>query len=104
MYDDRLLNQTFGGNGRVTLNPLFTPGLLGYLRKKGGATVPNEKDVKDYFNVWEKRQSTAAQIKYYTGKTWRTLADNILDSQRKKRNAAEKKLNDIIATKDKEIA
>lgn len=33
-YKGQLLNQNYGGNLRVTINNMFTPGLLGYLRPK----------------------------------------------------------------------
>lgn len=35
-YQGKLLNQDYGGSLKVSMNPLFTQGLLGYLRKKGG--------------------------------------------------------------------
>jgi hypothetical protein len=35
-YGGQLLNQNYGGNLKVTLNKMFSPGLLGYLRPKGG--------------------------------------------------------------------
>lgn len=46
-----------------------------------GEIMPTEKDVRDYFKAWERRNPTAKELKDYTSKGWRYLADKILVSQ-----------------------
>lgn len=57
--------------------------------------MPTEKDVRDYFLYWEKRQPTAAEIKDYTGRTWRYLTDKLLGAQKRR---YEKQLTEVAAT------
>lgn len=46
------------------------------------AIMPNEKDVKDYFKVWENRTPTKSELKDYTSKSWRYLVDKLLAAQK----------------------
>lgn len=51
-YKGQILNQNFGGNLKVTINNMFTPGLLGYLRLKNkGGKVMDEEDAKEVYRT-----------------------------------------------------
>ena len=79
-YKGKILNQNYRGLKKVTLNNIFTPGLLGYLRPKSSIidTMPNEQDVKDYFKVWVGKAPTINELRDYSSKSWRYLTDKML--------------------------
>ncbi|GAA1073935.1 hypothetical protein GCM10009648_07340 [Tsukamurella spumae] len=54
------------------------------IKCKEEVIMPKDQDVKDYFRSWEKREPTAAELKDYTGRTWRYLVDKLLGAQKKR--------------------
>lgn len=60
---------------------------LGQVIKGAGMDCkPDAKTVTQYFLAWEQRKPTAAEIKDYTSKSWRYLADSLLkDTENEKK-------------------
>jgi len=71
--------------------------------KENNVRNPNEKDVRDYFKSWLKRDPTATQIKHYTTRDWRYLIDYVLGEYKRTRDAEAKKLNDSVASLTKQL-
>ena len=70
IYDgtDKMMNQNFDGSLKVSRNTIFSPGFIGYYRKKGDDVIGNENHVKILFRQFVNREPTAAEIKDYKGK------------------------------------
>ncbi|QHC73773.1 CHAP domain-containing protein [Rathayibacter sp. VKM Ac-2805] len=78
-YNGRLLNQNYGGSLRVSINTMFAPGLLGFLRVKGEEMIkPSEAQVRDAFSRYADAVPNKDQVPYYVGNDVRQLQGDIL--------------------------
>jgi uncharacterized protein YraI len=60
--------------------------------KENNVRNPNQKDVRDYFNVWLKKAPTASQLSHYPTHDWRKLVDDVFGQYKRDRDAVENKL------------
>jgi hypothetical protein len=78
-YQRRLLNQNFGGNLKVTINDMFTEGLLGYLRPKNkGDDMATPEIIDLAFQAGFNKQATAQDIAEFQGKPITLLLQHVL--------------------------
>lgn len=69
-YGGKLLNQNYGGSGKVTINDFFSPGYLGALRKKGALEViPDKIHLDALYRAFRGRESTEQEQKQFIGTT-----------------------------------
>jgi CHAP domain. len=71
IYDSRLLNQNYNGSKKVTINGMFAPGLLGYLRKKGGDMVQISREEYEDLKAWKVTGQTYVEA-VNGSKAWKT--------------------------------
>jgi hypothetical protein len=58
--------------------------LANKIHNQGDIEMPNAKNVNDFFQVYLGKAPTASQITYYTKNSWRILAKDLLEAQKKK--------------------
>ncbi|WP_427007208.1 CHAP domain-containing protein [Pseudarthrobacter sp. H2] len=105
-YKGRLLNQNYGGSLKVTISSMFTPGLLGYLRIKGGEDVITDAD-----NEYGRWQKLAQQIRgraqgfsreefraAAVGRTWLRAMEILSDNEESNQNYQDAQLGKLART------
>lgn len=85
-YKGDILNQNYGGNLKVTINDMFTPGLLGYLRRKDMLT---KNQITHLYRIYYGRAPLDKEISAFVGKvTFDTMADKLRLSDAYKKRVA----------------
>jgi len=101
IYGQRLLNQNFNGSLKVTLNNMFEPGLLGYLRKKEEAMPKiTREQIIWHYRLIAGVDPNAQEIANYEGKDYEWVTEQL---KRYIANAG-RGYNEYIATTQKQIA
>lgn len=80
-FQGQILNQNYGGSRRVTLNKMFSPGLLGYLRRKGERTMLDKERVNQIVTAFHGVNANATDYAGFVGRPFEVLLDYVVSSQ-----------------------